>query len=378
MSILEAHQKLVEIAESIEQAWRDTDHETTAFNKIVDIKTKDMDFSELGLLEDVPELLENPYIAALQEPSTFSDVYIKLYDNGRFYIELLNWWGSDINIHDHDFSGMQFQLRGHSLNVEYEFEEPRWSPRFTLGKISVKKAELWHPGERSFVHPGTVGMHTVSHLGLPTVSMLIRTHGTAEYGPQRNYFPPSVAGNYGVADVIFRKRVRLLRALSQGSRESFQKSFEAITSFQTDTENLFLCMKMFDILFQEDYQEIFFEFMRKNGKVGEEIVKVCAYHKASNFLLNYVKRYDGLNSDDILVCALLGCCFDQKSYQKILLDLEKQGIDILVNTSVSNIIEVLPENDIPQFFNVLRLFELEHLIENYQSAPAKDMTESNG
>ncbi|MGH9995123.1 MAG: hypothetical protein ACRD4J_07800, partial [Nitrososphaeraceae archaeon] len=47
--------------------------------------------------------LQHPSVAILQQLSSLSDLYIRLYDNGRFWVEVLNWWSLDISIHDHDF-----------------------------------------------------------------------------------------------------------------------------------------------------------------------------------------------------------------------------------------------------------------------------------
>ena len=136
-------------------------------------------------------------------------------------------------------------------------------------------------------------------------------------------------------------------------------------------------MKLFDILFQDRYQDILLDFMHENGVVGEEIVKVCAYHKSSHFILNYVKLNTNLNFDDVLVCALLGCCFNVKNYRKIVYDLGRQGIVLSVSQSLENIIQALPESDLPQFFNILKLLDLENLIDEYEGSVAYNFVENH-
>lgn len=365
MSVINTHKKLVEAARHIEDQWRTVDNDIEAFADIAAEPILSIDLSTLGDLSNIPELLEDSFIGSLQEPSTFSDVYIKLFDNNRFYIELLNWWGSDINIHDHDFSGLQCQLTGHSLNVEYGFKEEHWSPKLTVGEVSVKKAEVWQPGDHSFVRPGTVAAHTVNHLSFPTVSLLVRTHGNAAFGPQRNYFPPYVAGDYGVADIIFRKRVRLLRTLARGPKAPFEKAFKRVIDSQTDTENLFLITKMFDILFEQDRVHLLNDFMAKRGDAAQAIVSACAYHRASDFIINHVKRLDDLTDDHILACSVLGSCFDKASFEKIIHDIAQQGYALNFSALIEDLEQRMTAPDRSYFNNILELFDVQSFRNTY-------------
>src|SRR5690348_9352630 len=107
---------LWDACQDISDEWRKHDNDCAAFPDIVCSKTKGLDLSYFGELSNLVETLEDPHVAVLQTPSTFSDLYVQLFNNGRFHVEVLNWWRSDINIHDHDFSGVQFQLKGLSLN----------------------------------------------------------------------------------------------------------------------------------------------------------------------------------------------------------------------------------------------------------------------
>src|ERR1700744_3691045 len=111
-----SHQALLAVMPKIEKAWRRFDNNCAYFADIVYEHTRDLDLSPFGELSNLTRLLQDPSVASIQQASLFADFFFKLCDNGLFWIEVLNWWGSDINIHDHDFSGMQFQLKGDSLN----------------------------------------------------------------------------------------------------------------------------------------------------------------------------------------------------------------------------------------------------------------------
>ena len=224
---------MLEVARSIEREWLAHDNDCDQFPGIVYRLTEKLDLSEFGDLSNLPALLQNPYTASLQRPSTFSDLYLKLYDNGRFWIEVLNWWGSDINVHDHNFSGVQFQLKGNSLNVGYHFDAKERMTNLNFGELSVVDAEIWKKVTARLSEPGTIAPHNVSHLDVPTVSLLIRTHPVLAYGHQWNYLAPGVTGNYGVADIIFRKKVGALRLLSKGPRDDFHRTVRKVLQSQT-------------------------------------------------------------------------------------------------------------------------------------------------
>jgi hypothetical protein len=374
MSVFDAHERLVEITRTIEDGWRRTDNQVKAFPEIVTRAVGDQDFSVFGHLTEASRLLEDPYVASLQEPSTFSDLYLKIFDNGRFYVELLNWWGSDINIHDHDFSGVQFQLAGTSLNVDYRFDEERWSPKLTLGEIKVRGAQIWQEGDHSFVYPGPESAHTVSHLSFPTVSMLIRTHGAAEFGPQRNYFPPFVAGDYGVADIVFRKRIGLLRLLARSDDAQFDDAFRRIVAVHTPTENLFAMMKLFDILFSEPRAHLVREFVSAGGSEAEAVVHSCAYHRASDFILNIVKRIGGLDDTDVLTASVLGSSFDAVSYAKISNDIELCGFQPDLARLIETVDRVRPDES-ARLRDILRLFDLIDLVPLLSSPPPSSLAD---
>src|SRR5688572_17451273 len=81
----------------IDAEWRRSDHDVEAFPEIVLRGTNGLDLAFFGELANITQLLEDPYVAHLQKLSSFSDVYLLLWHNSRFHVEVLNWWGSDIN-----------------------------------------------------------------------------------------------------------------------------------------------------------------------------------------------------------------------------------------------------------------------------------------
>jgi hypothetical protein len=317
MSVIwDQYRELLERAREIEVAWRATGNACEAFADIAWERTADLDLSAFGDLASVPELLELPAISSLQHPSTFSDLYFKVFDNGKFWVEILNWWASDINVHDHNFSGVQFQLRGRSLNVGYAFRPLVQMPDLAFGELTITSAEVWDEGDRSIVRPGTVAPHNVSHLNVPTVSLILRTHPNAAYGGQRNYLPPAVAANYDVADIVFRKKVGSLRLLGGRRDPSFPRALERALDHQTDTENLFTLLKLVDVVFTDRYSRLLTEYASR-GELQAAIVRAVSYHRAQQ-ILNSAKWAPGLDDDEILAISMAAASFSSETFAAIL------------------------------------------------------------
>lgn len=355
--MFQQYRDLLETTQEIEAAWRATGNACEAFPDIVWELTAGLDLSPFGELANVPELLETAAISSLQIPSTFSDLYFKVYDNGRFWVEVLNWWGSDINVHDHNFSGVQFQVKGQSLNVTYRFDSEIATPGLSLGELSIVSAELWSEGDRSVVRPGTVAPHNVSHLSVPTVSLLIRTHPNAAYGGQNNYFAPDVAGNYSVADIIFRKKVGALRLLAKGNAGDFHLALRKVLAGHTHTDNLFTLLKLVDVIFDREHIGLLHEYAAQ-GEMETVILRAVALHRAQDFLTNAVKYVPSLTDKEILAVSALASAFSKSSLDEILCNLSSRGISLDMDCLVPAISTKLPHDMRHQFFSSLELLGL--------------------
>ncbi|HEX6901686.1 MAG TPA: hypothetical protein VF789_18305 [Thermoanaerobaculia bacterium] len=353
------YRDLLDAAKDIESAWRREGNACEAFPQIVWERTEGLELSDFGEVANVPELLETAAIASLQHPSTFSDLYFKLYDNGKFWIEVLNWWGSDINVHDHNFSGVQFQLRGQSLNVIYRFAVEIAVAGLALGEVSVASAELWNEGDRSIVLPGTAQPHNVSHLSIPTVSLLIRTYPNASYGGQSNYFAPDIAADYSVADIVFRKKLATLRLLARGNSTAFHRAFERVLAHHTHTENLFTLIKLIDLIFVPQYIGLVHDYAAQ-GELETVMVRAVAYHRAQDFLTNTVKYVPGLSLEEILAVSVLAASFSQSSLNVILSHLTTHGVPLDMARVLAGVDAKLPPDLQSQFRASLTLFGIDY------------------
>ena len=356
--MMKSYDDLLDALHTIERAWAEHDNRCEAFAAVVMRHTTGLDLSAFSELGNTPELLSNEPIAALQHPSTFSDLYFKLFDNGHFWVEVLNWWGSDINVHDHNFTGVQFQLRGASLNVVYRYHIHQALADLTLGRLEVARAELWRPGARSIVRAGAAEPHNVSHLDVTTVSLLIRTHPQSAYGAQNNYLAPDVSGNYGIADIVFRKKIAALRLLARGPRCEFQRVLRATLAQQTHAQNLFTWLKLLDIAFHAEHTELLLEYAQR-GALEQRLIRAVAYHRAQHYLTNTIKYVAGLTAQQKLLVSALAAAFDENSFEAILSSLSTTEAPMDVSRGLAEIQDRLVGDQRRQFDDILRLYQLD-------------------
>ena len=340
----------------IDAAWAAAGRGLEPFPDIVREHTARLDLTPFGALEDLVELLEEPAVADYQRLSSFSDLYLRIFDNGRFWVEILNWWGSDINIHDHDFSGVQFQLKGDTFNFLYDVEATEVVEGVSVGEIRLRAAERWVEGGTSVVLPGRLAPHNACHIGMPTVSLLIRTHPRPSYGPQWNYFPPSIAASYGVADVCFRKRVGALRLLSRGEDpRAFHRAFRDYVRGLSLNQVLFVLVKMIDVVFESAHVELILELAESGRPRISEVIRAAASHRAAEIVKSL--RWDPrIDAGDREVIAVLGSSFDVESARLALRGCGLDSCDLSISHSVGQAASSMPSGHRRQFLNALKVF----------------------
>lgn len=276
------YQNLIGLTEKIERRWLQENYNSDVFSDVVWELTNDTDLALLGDLRNQLELLEYGPVRAVQALNTFSDFYFQIYNNGRFYIEVLNWWGGQVNAHDHDFSGVQFQLKGDALNVIHDFNCRQQIGAVRFGKLSARRAEYWKEGGRTKVFHGDIELHSVFHLGRPTTSLLIRTVPTNRYGAQSNYFK-NLAAHYYVNTLQQRKKLTALRLLSKGDESGFRERIRHCFSEQSLSENLFMLVKLGTAFFDPRYAPLMTEYARTCPE-AEQVVLAALVNTAEDHL----------------------------------------------------------------------------------------------
>ena len=149
-------------------------------------------FAEIacGVLHEVPappvDVLAMADWAAAQNPlprqvnfrSGFGQPPLVVFEAPGFYIEVLFWFPSRTAIHGHGFTGAFRVLSGCSVQVEYRFEETSApEPGVRYGRLEPRDLAMIGPGDVSAIEGHDEFIHTVAHLGQPSLTLVARTPG---------------------------------------------------------------------------------------------------------------------------------------------------------------------------------------------------------
>ena len=289
---------LENVMAKLETRWKKENYSTDVFTEVAFEETKDFDFSWFAEVKNQMKWMDMPGIRVQQVQSTFSDLYFQAYHNGRFMIEILNWWGGHVNVHDHDFAAVQFQLKGDALNAEYDFTTKREAGALRFGELKMQTAEVWTEGNVSKVYPGRDDAHSVFHLGEPTTSLLVRTVAAPRFGAQSNYFP-NLAAHYYVSNTIQRKKLTALSLLARETPNDFCDTFSGFLDTQSLSENFFMMVKLGELLFQGRYVQLVANYAAR-GEDESEVVKAVVTNNGVDFFKSRVNSVKGLTQDERL------------------------------------------------------------------------------
>lgn len=284
------------LAAAIDARWREQDYSVYRFTDIAFEELKKRDLTREFSFAKLNDLLDRPEIRQIQIASEFSELHFKLFDNGRFYIEVLNWWDKDTSIHDHGFAGVLLQLEGTALNALYSFDDEAevLSQTLRFGEIRLSGAELSRKGDMRVIPYGRAEKHAVIHIERPTVSLIVRTHPVADISPQLNYFPPNVLANHSASDIPLNKRVKYFKLLAGMDAAQFRAQLLATLSRSSRTDGFWLLMKLGELVFKPGRVELLRDWLAAAPSVAERdararIVAAVASRRASQFIVDRVK-----------------------------------------------------------------------------------------
>ena len=110
--------------------------------------------------------------------SGFGEPALVVYEEPRFYAEVLFWFHSRTSIHGHGFYGAYRVLAGYSIDAQFAYHrdsEP--VPGIQLGELEPTALRLITPGDISRILPEEAFIHTVMHMGNPSLTLVIRNKG---------------------------------------------------------------------------------------------------------------------------------------------------------------------------------------------------------
>ncbi|MFZ4774312.1 MAG: hypothetical protein ACOYM3_03050 [Terrimicrobiaceae bacterium] len=205
-----------ELGRTVLERWKQEDFSLAAFPALAQCALEERPPAEHvdlgGLVRDF--LLEDDQ--PFQTASGFGQPELIVYDNPRFYIQVLFWLDGTTDIHQHEFSGAFHVLAGSSIHSQFAFENVRpITAHFQVGDLQRTETCLLETGRTVPIVSGRGCIHALFHLDSPSVTVVVRTHSDPGTGPQFTYLPPHVAVDPVHNDALTMRRKQLLDVLER-------------------------------------------------------------------------------------------------------------------------------------------------------------------
>lgn len=170
--------------------------------------------------------------------SKFGQPPITLVRTSRFVIDALFWLEGTTEIHQHGFSGAFQVLAGSSVHSRYDWTlRDRVNTAILIGDTKFRGFELLGPGDTRAIGAGRELIHGLFHLERPSVTIVVRTLGDREAGPQYTYHAPHIATDPLVRDPLLQRKLEALAVLAALGRDH-QSAFAA-QLFEADFYTVF-------------------------------------------------------------------------------------------------------------------------------------------
>lgn len=202
-----------------------------------------------------------------QTESGFGEPEIIVYENPRFYIQMLFWMDGTTAIHQHEFSGAFHVMSGSSIHAKFEFENDRAiTPYFRMGDLRMREIALLETGCTVPIVSGRACIHSLFHLDSPSVTVVVRTQHDPGTGPQFNYLPPHVAYDPVFSDALMLRRRQVLDVLERLQDADYEQLVREMIE-ALDFERGFHILQNCIVPLQElgAWENIFGSFQKKHG-----------------------------------------------------------------------------------------------------------------
>lgn len=206
-----------------------------------------------------------------QTASGFGQPELVVFDDPRFYIQLLFWLDGTTQIHQHEFSGAFHVLEGSSLHSEFAFANVRpVTAHFRVGDLQLAGTELLETGRTVPITSGAASIHSLFHLETPSVTVVVRTHSDPGTGPQFTYLPPHVAVDPFFSDALTTRRLQLLDVLDRTGAEDYAEVVRTMVA-SLDYERGFFTLQNCLVALQErgEWEETWDVFAEKHGPLAD-------------------------------------------------------------------------------------------------------------
>lgn len=210
------NQFFTELGRTVLARWKERNFSLAAFPEIAVSALEERPPAEhVDVAALIREFLlndEQPF----QTTSGFGQPELVVYDDPRFYIQILFWLEGTTDIHQHMFSGAFHVLDGSSIHALFEFENAQSiSAHVRVGDLRMTQTQLLETGTTVPIVSGAGYVHSLFHLDMPSLTVVVRTHTDPGTGPQFTYLPPHMAVDPFHSDALTTRRKQLLDVLEK-------------------------------------------------------------------------------------------------------------------------------------------------------------------
>lgn len=182
-----------ELGTRVAKAWSKCRYDSQALPDIAATELEREPLHQVTTYETIVEWLASTHTLPFQPnvDASFGEPPLTLFWHPAFYIEALFWCSSTTSVHGHGFSGAFQVLAGTSVQSVFEFDAQESKAACRIGHLRQRNVALLRPGDTQMIHPGERFVHSVFHLGYPSVTIVVRNRGGD--GLQYEYYRPGVA-----------------------------------------------------------------------------------------------------------------------------------------------------------------------------------------
>ncbi len=223
-----------------------------------------------------------------QSASGFGQPELIVFEHPRFYIQILFWLDGTTDIHQHEFSGAFHVMEGSSVHSHFAFRNPEpITAHFRLGDLELIDTRLLETGSTVPLVSGGACIHSLFHLDMPSVTVVIRTQSDPGTGPQFTYLPPHVALDPVHDDALTMRRKQLLDALERLGDPGYPELVLSMVD-ELDFERGFFILQngMPHLRGLDAWDEVWEAFETKHGILAKKILPT----------LEEIVRRDGISS----------------------------------------------------------------------------------
>lgn len=186
--------ELRRLGADVEAAWRAVNYDAEAFPAISAERLGSAVLDGEIPFAEIIERLTDAETALLQEPELgFSDLPLVVFRGAFFRLQVLLWTSGSMAVHQHPFSGAFRVLAGSSIAATFRLQTVRRvSHQLALVKADTQELEILKPGACRRILPGAGLTHAVYHCGVPSITIVARSHHAPWTADDQVLFRPGV------------------------------------------------------------------------------------------------------------------------------------------------------------------------------------------